>query len=203
MRVDLTGGAARHRRLYGGGKSQYLTRAVGVGVAKRPLSVLDATAGLGGDAFVLAALGCTVTLLERSAIIHALLKDGLGRAAHNSETAAIVGRMQLLQAQSVEQMTLYRTARKQFDVVYLDPMFSHSRGSAAPKKEMTVLHRLLGSDPDADQLLPAALALAKHRVVVKRARKADELGPQPPSYQLRGRSGRFDIYALKGFQMEG
>ncbi len=57
-----------------------------VGVGKRDgLSVLDATAGLGRDAFVLADLGCKVQLCERNALIHTLLADGLTRALESDD----------------------------------------------------------------------------------------------------------------------
>ena len=51
-------------------------RAVGIQPGIRP-TLLDATAGLGRDAFVLAELGCTLTLIERQPLIAALLEDGL------------------------------------------------------------------------------------------------------------------------------
>ena len=48
-------------------------------------------------------------------------------------------------------------------------------------------------------LLEAALALAVHRVVVKRPHKAPALAGRTPSYAIEGRSTRFDVYALRGF----
>jgi len=50
--------------------------------------VLDATAGLGEDAWVLASAGCEVRALERNRITSALLEDGLrraGRRRHRSD----------------------------------------------------------------------------------------------------------------------
>ena len=79
VRVDFVEGAAAHRRLYGGGSGQMIAKAVGVQSGVRPV-VLDATAGLGRDAFVLATLGCEMTLIERQPLIAALLEDGLARA---------------------------------------------------------------------------------------------------------------------------
>ena len=76
IRADFYGATTTYRRKQGGGKSQMIARAVGIknGVS---LNVLDATAGLGKDAFVLASLGCHVTLLEREPIIHVLLEDAI------------------------------------------------------------------------------------------------------------------------------
>ncbi|TMP13498.1 class I SAM-dependent methyltransferase, partial [Pseudoalteromonas ruthenica] len=47
--------------------------------------VLDATAGLGRDGFVLASLGCKVILHERHPVVAALLYDGLKRAYDDIE----------------------------------------------------------------------------------------------------------------------
>jgi 16S rRNA (guanine1516-N2)-methyltransferase len=78
VRVDFLTGKAKHRLNYGGGKGQLLAKAVGIN-KRAGLKVLDATAGLGQDSFVLASLGCEVTLLERSPIVRALLIDGMQR----------------------------------------------------------------------------------------------------------------------------
>src|SRR5690606_23122611 len=95
--ADFVEGALAYRRLHGGGRGQPVARAVGLKPGIYP-KVLDATAGLGRDAFVLAALGCEVVMLERSPIIAALLDDALARAALESEVAPIVARMTLIQA---------------------------------------------------------------------------------------------------------
>ena len=101
VRVDFLEGAVAHRRRFGGGSGQMIAKAVGVGAGIRP-SVLDATAGLGRDAFVLATLGCTVSLIERQPLIAALLEDGLARAAGDAEVGSIVARMRLLVGNAIE-----------------------------------------------------------------------------------------------------
>src|SRR5690606_8938845 len=82
--VDFIGGAVGHRRRFGGGRGQPLAKAVGLKGGENP-RVLDATAGLGRDAFVLACLGSVVTLVERSPVVAALLEDGLLRAESDAE----------------------------------------------------------------------------------------------------------------------
>ena len=77
--VEFTEGAVDHRRKFGGGKGQMIAKAVGVKAGVYP-RVLDATAGMGKDSFVLATLGCELTMIERSPIVQVLLQDGLARA---------------------------------------------------------------------------------------------------------------------------
>ena len=196
IEVNFHAGEADHRRKFGGGKGQMIAKAVGVNSHIRP-RILDATAGLGGDAFVLASLGCELTLQERSPIAHALLESGLTRAlahaeSHNDiELLEILGRMHLRQIDSIN------APLQSIDVIYLDPMFPTRKKNAAVNKSMRAFHTLIGSDDDADQLLGNALAQDVCRIAVKRPRIAPPVGERKPTYTLEGKSSRFDIYALK------
>ncbi|EST16070.1 SAM-dependent methyltransferase family protein [Pseudomonas putida S610] len=198
VRVDFVEGQAAHRRQFGGGNGQMIAKAVGIAQGVRPV-VLDATAGLGKDAFVLASLGCHMTLIERQPLVAALLEDGLARARADEQVGPIVARMRLLTGNAIECMRNWEGEPPQ--VIYLDPMFPHRDKSALVKKEMRVFRPLVGDDLDAPALLEAALALATHRVVVKRPRKAPIIDGPKPSHGLEGKSSRYDIYpkkALKG-----
>ena len=189
--VDFIEGAVAHRRKFGGGRGQLIAKAVGLKSGANP-SVLDATAGLGRDAFVLASLGCEVTMFERSPVVAALLDDGLIRARQDSIIGHWVGqRLKLSHFNSVEQMQQLTASH---EVVYLDPMFPHRKKSAQIKKEMRVFQSLVGTDDDADKLLPLALNAATKRVVVKRPSYAGYLNDQKPSMELTSKSNRFDVY---------
>lgn len=199
IRAEFTEGAVDHRRKFGGGKGQMIAKAVGIKAGVYP-RVLDATAGLGKDSFVLATLGSAVTMIERSPIVHCLLNDGLQRARdyalQDPELFSVLQRMQLAQQDSHDYLQSL-TADNFPDVIYLDPMFPERHKTADVKKDMAAFHSLVGKDEDADALLPLALAHANYRVVVKRPRKAPLLNNQAPSYQLEGKSSRYDIYTLK------
>ncbi|QBM17844.1 ribosomal RNA small subunit methyltransferase J [Marinobacter sp. JH2] len=195
VRAEFVTGKMGYRREHGGGTGQLVARAVGLQKTKAELHVLDATAGLGQDAFVLAGLGCKVTLFERNPVIHALLADGLARAALNAECATVVQRMHLQTGNSVD--WLREAGSDVADVVYLDPMFPHRDKSALVKKEMQVFRQVVGDDDDSEQLLEAALAAARYRVVVKRPRKAPSVTGPKPATQVEGKSSRYDIYPLK------
>lgn len=186
----------RHRRRSGG--NELLGRAVGVG-RKSPLRVLDATAGLGRDAFVLADLGCEVTLCERVPVIAALLRSGMDMALASGDTwlAGVVHRMQLVPKDVREAAAVDASM---VDVIYLDPMFPARGKSAAVKKEMALFQRLLEQDAghsDADELLPWALGCDVARVVVKRPAKAPQLANKPPSHCISGKAVRYDVYVLR------
>ena len=140
VRVDFVEGQAAHRRQFGGGNGQMIAKAVGIAQGVRPL-VLDATAGLGKDAFVLASLGCQMTLIERQPLIAALLEDGLARARMDEEVGPIVGRMRLLTGNAIERMRSWEGEAPQ--VIYLDPMFPHRDKSALVKRKCACSDRWL------------------------------------------------------------
>ena len=194
LSVDFTSGAINYRRKHGGGRKQAIARAVGLKKGLTP-TVIDATAGLGRDAFVLAGLGCKVKLIERSPIIGAILQDGIDRAkadpsindiTSNNLTLTIGDGTKILNDQQTEKA----------DVIYLDPMYPHRDKSALVKKEMRLIRLLAGDDEDSDILLKAALAKAKKRVVVKRPKQAPCLSGPEPSFSISSKKNRFDIYLL-------
>lgn len=191
--VDFMSGAAAHRRLYGGGRGQALARAVGLKHGAMP-RVLDATAGLGQDGFVLASLGCQVQLLERSPVVAALLRDALQRAGADAEIGAWVReRLSLQQADSCAYLSNLSPQQRP-DVVYLDPMYPERRKSALTSKELRLLRDLVGDDLDAAQLLEVARCCAGQRVVVKRPRRAPTLDACKADAQILTPHTRFDLY---------
>lgn len=199
--VEFVHGGAAYRRKSGGGKGQQIARAVGVRSKFHP-RLVDATAGLGRDAFVLATLGCEVTMLERSPLVHALLRDGLQRLAEaaeeDAELAAIARRLSLQPTAVSAADWLLERGAESVQVVYLDPMFPDRHKRAGVKKEMVALQQLLGNDLDGAGLLAPARAACVYRTVVKRPRLAPLLGGAQPTFSMEGKSCRFDIYTKNG-----
>jgi 16S rRNA (guanine1516-N2)-methyltransferase len=178
-------------------RKQNLVRAVGIktgiNAGNKP-AVLDATAGLGTDAFLLASAGCQVQMLERSAVVHALLLDALNRGMSLQEDSLslTLSRMSLLQADFMDAPIQAGV----FDVIYLDPMFPQTGKSARAKKPMFLLQGLLGHGEDGAALLERAMLLAARRVVVKRGKLSASLGQRPADICFRGNSNRFDVYLV-------
>lgn len=198
--IDFVNGKKNHRRQFGGGKGQPLARAV---LAAEHPKIIDATAGMGGDAFVFASLGCQVTMVERSPIIAALLNDALSRAQHNEtpkEILEIVNRLSLINDDAAHYLTEQTPV---CDVVYLDPMYPDKKKTAATKKEMQALQHLVGPDLDSEALLAAALQTAQKRVVVKRPKNAPTLTGIQPNASIQSPNTRYDIYAIKALKAAG
>jgi 16S rRNA (guanine1516-N2)-methyltransferase len=192
-RIDFLQGALRYRADHLQGRNELIAKAIGW---KRDCSlhVFDTTAGLGREAFLLAALGCQVTLFERHPTISRLLKDGLCRAIQDEKLAPIIHRMVLNETCAIDYMQ-NANFNDAPDVIYCDPMFEATKKSALVKKEMQLLQTVVGEDADGQQLVALALQKAKKRVVVKRALLAPVLTDNP-QLVLKARSHRFDIYLV-------
>ncbi len=196
--AEFVEGPLGFRRRIGPEHAGMLARAVGW---KRPgpggLRIIDATVGLGRDAFMLAALGAQVLGLERSPVMHALVADGLHRAAAEPQLHEALSRLEVRRADAIDELPAIAAAFKP-DVIYLDPMFPERRKSAAVKKEMVVARLVAGEDDDAQALLAAALSTGVHRITVKRPAHAPTVpGPQP-TLSMKGTAVRDDVYVGVG-----
>jgi 16S rRNA (guanine1516-N2)-methyltransferase len=195
LRVDFAGGAVGYRFRRGGERGHPLVKAAGIKQNRFPF-IVDATAGLGRDAFLLASAGATVTMLERSAEVHTLLRDALaGATAESAELAEVVSRMTLIHGDARQLLPGLAS-----DVVIIDPMHPPRRNTALVKQEMRLLSGLVGADEDSDELMRVALASARERVVLKWPLRAAPLLASPkPSHQFAGKTVRYEVFltALK------
>lgn len=191
--IDFVNGKNGYRLARNCTVKQPLARAAGLKHGFRP-DILDGTGGLGGDAFVLASLGCSVTMCERSPVLAALLEDGLLRASQDTKTANIIE--QRLRLETIDARQYLQTCSKVYNTVYLDPMYPHSKESALNSQSMRIIRELVGDDQDSGQLLEIALAGVGNRVVVKRPLAAPGLIDLPPSHNIFMKNSRFDIYLV-------
>jgi 16S rRNA (guanine1516-N2)-methyltransferase len=193
LSVDFEKGGAGYRHYKNLTIRQPIARAVGISAGTRP-SIFDATAGLGGDSFVFASLGCTVLLCERSPIIACLLDDGLRRARQNPDSIGEAAkRMKMF---SGDAKTILLTLTEKPHTIYFDPMYPHSRKSALNRIEMRVIRDLVGEDDDSHDTLLLALEHATKRVVVKRPKGADHVGNLKPTHYTTMKNSRFDVYLI-------
>jgi 16S rRNA (guanine1516-N2)-methyltransferase len=179
--------AMLHRRH--GGQNELLGRAVGVKSDRHPV-VFDATGGLGRDAFVLADLGCRVTLCEQTPALAWLLHDAIlcAQVSRYDGVRDAAERMTVHVGKSEAQSLGAAT------VIYMDPMFPERKKAAAVKKEAMMLQYLSASNDGGESLMNWAWQQAVDRIVVKRPLKAPVLGKRKASFALSGKSVRFDVF---------
>ena len=191
--IDFVSGKVDYRRKYGHAGGEAISKAVGIKQGWRP-KIIDATAGLGRDAFVLATLGCRVHMIERCEMIAKLLEDGLRRAKGHATVGTLINKKLSL---------AYGDSRKELlhtpfdpEVIYLDPMFPDKKGTALVKKDMRILQCIAGKDADSGELLKLSLSIATKRVVVKRPAHANHLAALNPQMSVNTKKYRFDVYLI-------
>jgi 16S rRNA (guanine1516-N2)-methyltransferase len=188
-------------------KKQPLVKAFG----QRVRTIIDATAGLGHDAFLLACCGFEVTAIERNLVVFSLLRDGLRRAQLDPRLrAASCDRLRITRGDARELLrqsvapshqatfagACSPTLTEPPDAIFIDPMFPPKRKkSALAKKSIRLVRQLVGDDADAGELLEIALQAARNRVVVKRADDAPPLRDKP-SLSFGGKLTRYDVYLV-------
>lgn len=184
--VDFHSRSLMHRKKEG--KAQGIVRAC------RPaegLRILDATAGWGRDAAILASFGAEVIMLERQPVMCALLSDALSRLE-----GLMTSRLKLSLVCSDTKTYLQQLSPEHFpDVIYIDPMHPTRQKSALVKKDMQVLQQLIGVDEDAYSLLQQALVSVRKHVVLKWPQRLPPL--LAPNYSIPGKTVRFDVYTLR------
>jgi len=187
---DFVGGAVGHRYRFGGGRGQAIAKAVGFKGTSIP-TIVDATAGLGSDAFLLASLGANVTLIERSPHMHHVLQCGLRRGLEaGGDVASVISRMTLVLGDAKDVLLTLSP-----DVVVVDPMHPPRKKSALVKGEMRLIREIVGTDPDAYELMRVALKVAQNRVVLKWPQKSDPMeNIRPCSHQIVGKTTRYDVF---------
>ena len=190
LKCSFIEGPILHRLKYGKGRGQNLAKAVGFKFNKNR-TIIDATAGLGYDAFILASLGANVTLIERSEKIYDLLKTAISEAQlYGGEISKIVNRMNLLFGDSKDILPNIAP-----EVILIDTMYKDRKKSALVKNDMRLVREVVGSDSDHVELINVALKNASKRVVIKQPRYAETLDNiKGCSHQILGKTIRYDVY---------
>ncbi|OJI95627.1 16S rRNA (guanine1516-N2)-methyltransferase [Planktotalea frisia] len=190
LRVDFVSGAVAHRLRFGGGRGQDLAKAMGFRSGKTP-QVIDATAGLGRDSFLLASLGAQVTMIERSTRMHELLQAGMEDARlQGGVFADIIARMTLLNGDAKDLLPTLSG-----EAILIDPMHPPRKTTALVKQELRQVREIVGTDEDAADLMRVALKHARQRVVLKWPAKGDPIEGIPScSHQILGKSTRYDVF---------
>lgn len=178
----VTNGRLQHEMLIRAAKSD-----------KPGRKAIDATAGMGEDAFLLAAQGYEVILFEQNPVIAVLLKDALRRAKKHPVLKDIASRMNLVQDNSVEGMSKLLDP---VDVIYLDPMFPARQKSSLINKKLQLIQKLEPPCSEETDLFDAAISASPSKIIVKRPLKSEFLAGRKPSYTLNGKAIRYDCYTL-------
>lgn len=183
FQIDFMSKQLHYRQQSGG--QEPLFKAVGIKPSQPLPSIIDATAGTGRDAFLLASQGCQVMMVERCAVLAALLDDALGRLSIPLDLTLVF-----------QDACDFLAQCQGADVIYLDPMFPEKKKSALVKRDLQIVQQLVGHCEDDSALISSAMKAAKSRVVVKRPQWAGSLGGHQPDWHIARKNYRFDVYSI-------
>ena len=178
----VTNGRLQHEMLVRAAKSE-----------KPGRKAIDATAGMGEDAFLLAACGYEMMLYEQNPVVAVLLKDALRRAKKHPKLKDIVARMQLVEGNSIDEL---KSRVDDIDLIYLDPMFPGRQKSGLINKKLQLIQKLEPPCSDEVELFETAIQAKPSKIIVKRPLKSPFLAGKNPTYELKGKAIRYDCYAL-------
>ena len=190
LKCSFIEGPILHRLKYGKGRGQNLAKAVGMKFNKNR-NIIDATAGLGYDSFILASLGANVTLIERSQKMHTLLQNGIDEGkSFGGEIEKIINRMELVFGDSKDILPKLTP-----EVIMIDTMYKDRKKTALVKNNMRLVREIVGPDSDYIELLKIALNCAKNRVVLTQPRYAEPIKEITKcSHQILGKTIRYDVF---------
>lgn len=174
--IDLTTGNYRHRQQFH--SKEPLLKAIKIN-GKLPNRVFDMTAGVLKDTFLMHSRGIEVSCVERNPLLYTLQQHAIAHAGVD---------INLYFGNAVDYL-----ANIECDLIYIDPMYPLSKKSALVKKDMQILHNIVGQDNDADLLLLAAFNHPA-RIVVKRPVGAPFLAEQKANFSSQLGNTRYDIY---------
>ena len=195
LKCSFIEGPILHRLKYGKGRGQNLAKAVGM-KSNKNRNIVDATAGLGYDAFILASIGAKVTLIERSDKMYEILQNGIDEGkSFGGEIEKIINRMELLFGDSKDILP-----RLSPEVIMIDTMYKDRKKTALVKNNMRLVRDIVGPDSDYIDLLKIALNCATNRVVLKQPRYAEPIKEiRKCSHQILGKTIRYDIFMTNKF----
>ena len=190
LKCSFIEGPILRRLKYGKGRGQNLAKAVGMKFNKNR-NIIDATAGLGYDSFILASIGAKVTLIERSQKMYELLQNGIDEGkSFGGEIEKIINRMELVFGDSKDILPKLTP-----EVIMIDTMYKDRKKTALVKNNMRLVREIVGPDSDYIELLKIALNCAKNRVVLKQPRYAEPIKEiRKFSHQILGKTIRYDVF---------
>ena len=166
-------------------RESHLKKAIGYG-GESSKKILDCTAGLGHDAFILALLGQYVTFVEKNkglCILFELALENLPPTSYFQEAKERITIINDDSASFVDKLFDY-------DVVYIDPMFE-DRGNAGRSGMMSLISDYLDDFTDVSDVL---IRSKFNRLVIKRQKQFKQSGNIAPSFILHGKSINFHVF---------
>ena len=161
-----------------------------LGKTDKQLSIFDSTAGLLTDTMIFLSLGHKVVAVEQSKIIYSLVKDAILRA---KDKIPELKNLIFLNDNSLE---VYKSMSKEFDIIYLDPMYPTLNKKNKKSGRIENIKKILEIEnftDSSENLVKDFFELEYKKIILKRPLKFRK-NYSNINYQVFGKTTRFDIY---------
>lgn len=140
-------------------------------------NILDMSCGWGRDSLTMSCLGANVTSLEINPLVAILVQYAKAKLAYT---------WQVLIADSIE----YINTHKNFDIIYLDPMFPPKKSLSS--KSLQILALLCNSKLSIDAMLEHTLAQTNTKTIIKLP--LNYKTKQTPNYKIYGKAIKWYVF---------
>ena len=161
-----------------------------LGKTDKQLSIFDSTAGLLTDTMIFLSLGHKVVAVEQSKIIYSLVKDAILRAKNN------IPELKNLTFFNDNSLEVYKSMLKEFDIIYLDPMYPSLNKKNKKSGRLENIKKILEIEnltDNGENLVKDFFNLGYKKIILKRPLKFRK-NYSNINYQVLGKTTRFDIY---------
>ena len=148
--------------------------------------ILDATGGLGHDAFILALLGQKVTVVEKNIGLCILLEEALNELPDYSYFDDAVSNITIKNCDSRK----FLDSAYEYDVIYVDPMFNSNKRLKRTKQMEFMDQYLAEYDNPSDDFFKSDF----RRLVIKKELRAPASIKDSSAISFSGSSIRYDVY---------
>ena len=161
-----------------------------LGKSDKQLLIFDSTAGLLTDSLIFLSLGHKVVAVEQSKILYSLLKDAVSRAEKK------IPELKNLILINDNSINAYKSISKDFDAIYIDPMFPKSKKYSKKSGKIESIKKILeleNLNQDSESLIEIFLNTNYKKIIYKRPLKQRNFYSNI-NYQVFGKTTRFDIF---------
>ena len=131
--------------------------------------ILDCTMGLAGDSILLSYYGHNVTAIEKNNIIFLITNTGLNE--YNSQNEKINDAMRKITTYNCDCLDFLKNSpENSYDVIYVDPMFSHN---ITESNNLAGITTLADTTFPFDEFLEGAFRVGRKKIIIKAHFKDD------------------------------
>ncbi len=182
-------------------KTEKLLQAFKIPPSNNHYSILDITAGFATDGFLLACQGAEVTLLENNLIVYQAVNDAIQRLQTTQNLQTIINRLKIIYIDSRDFLEKCIANKRQYNAIYIDPMFPVKGKTSKAKKELQLLQKLITNNTlsydnisQINDIIKLAKQVVMEKIVIKAPKQLNKISDFQENYCIYGKTCCFYVY---------